>query len=239
MRKLFLVLIFLFYSSNIYAAITATGLTSGSDTTDATSYATASISPTGNNLILACVNSRRASGTVTDATASGNGITWVKVASIAFGVNKLIIFRGMVASPSADAITFSFSETQTQCNWQIIEFANVDTSGTNGSGAVVQSVTNTGGSNTASTVTLAALNASTSMGFAFQEQNSNQIVPDGSIVEIYDVQSAEEARRTESMYQLNQTILSATWSGAAFWSIIGVEIKVPTAATRNRLIVVD
>jgi hypothetical protein len=119
-------------------------LTSGDSTTDGTSIATSSVTPTGDALILAAVVSRIASGeNPVVPTASGNGLTWVVVRTAAFGdLTRLTLFRAMGASPSAGAITFDFgSETQTDFAWSVAEYTDVDTSGTNGSGAVRQALT--------------------------------------------------------------------------------------------------
>jgi hypothetical protein len=124
------------------AAPPHTTLDSGDSTTDATSIATASISPTGDNLILAAVSSTTASGYPNVPTASGNGLTWVRVNRNPgiYGTNKrLTLFRAMGASPSSGAITFDFGgQTQTDFAWSVVEYPGVDTSGANGAGAIGQ-----------------------------------------------------------------------------------------------------
>lgn len=141
----------------MWAVVAATHLTTNGSATDGTTFTTASITPTGNRLVLAFVYSASA-GSPDQPTLSGNGITWVSVATLMNADHdvRVSLYRGMVASPSAGAVTITHTGTMLQCLWSINEFDGVDTGGTNGSAAVVQSAT---GENTASTslsVTLAA-----------------------------------------------------------------------------------
>lgn len=140
-------------------AIAYTGLTSGSSGTDGTGYSTASISPSANALILVAVHGEDADGSNGDAPSSlsGNGLTWVKVDDVVFytGYNNISLWRSMGASPSTGAITITFPNNENWCAWSVVEFTGVDTSGSNGSGAVVQSANNTGTS-ASLTVTLSA-----------------------------------------------------------------------------------
>lgn len=125
---------------------TPTVLDDGSDTTDASSYATPSISPTGSALVLAFVVNGRTDGTSSKPTGlSGNGLTWVEIltGTTPNGNVTGTLYRAMGASPSSGAVTISFSGTQHNCAWHVIQATNVDTSGTNGSGAVVQAQTET------------------------------------------------------------------------------------------------
>lgn len=118
-------------------AVAATGLTTSFSDTDATSYNTASITPTGNRLVLAWVGNQVGSGTPNIPTLSGNGLTWVLVASTVTSLNRFSLYRAMGSSPSTGAITIDFnSQTQLECLWSVIEYSGVNTSGTNGSGAV-------------------------------------------------------------------------------------------------------
>ena len=148
-------------------AITHTALTSGADGTNQTSKATASITPAGNELIevafeVGFISSFDTTPPVPDVT--GNGITYTLEKSVAHWIdsgsnywNALYLFRGMAASPSTGAITIDFGATTMDAiAWSVSTKGNVDTSGTNGSGAIVQSVTATAESATSAAVTLAA-----------------------------------------------------------------------------------
>jgi hypothetical protein len=147
-------------------AITHSALTSGTNATNLDSYATASITPTSNRLVLAAI-------AVTDTTTplqptlTGCGLTWVEVATVAFNTiasptYRVSVYRAMGASPSSGAVTIDLAgNVHTTCAWSIVEFDGVDTTGTNGSGAVVQSATNSedNDADQAISVTLSAFGA--------------------------------------------------------------------------------
>jgi hypothetical protein len=151
-------------------AITVTELTSGADTASSDTYATASVTPGANKLILACI-AWSASSDIGPPALSGNGLTWVledQVVESATGNRELAIFRAMGASPSAGAVTIDPpSADVTGLTWAIYEVGGVDTSGTNGSGAVRQSEVNSSASATSLTVTLAAFGSANNGTFGF------------------------------------------------------------------------
>lgn len=97
---------------------------------------------------MAC-SCRRADSTQPVAPAvSGNGLTWEKIAEIYFDTTSssrktIFLFRAMGSSPSTGAVTMNYgAQTITGANWSVDQFSGVDTSGSNGSGAIVQSATN-------------------------------------------------------------------------------------------------
>ena len=106
-----------------------------------TSLASASISPASDALILAVVSHLRSGLTPTTPTLSGNGLTWVQIGDSQLETDyRVTLFRAMGSSPSAGAVTADFGgESQSSITMVIDEFTGVDTSGTNGSGATVQS----------------------------------------------------------------------------------------------------
>lgn len=119
-------------------------LTTNDDNTDATSYTTASITPTARRLILVAVTNTKAT-TADVPTLSGNGITWSEVAHIQRTATPTTttIFVGTATSPSAGAITIDFAgATQTGCFWSVIELRGAETNGGgNSAGNVPQSKT--------------------------------------------------------------------------------------------------
>lgn len=124
-------------------AVTSFHLTTATDTTNASPWTTASITPTANRLVLAWVNVVGTATAASTPTLSGNGLTWVLIATTGTNVvHEGALFRAMGASPTAGSVTITSTITSpTRCNWSIAEFDGVDTSGTNGSGAIVQSIT--------------------------------------------------------------------------------------------------
>lgn len=121
---------------------------------------TASVSPTANRLILVWISTFGTASTPTGV--SGNGITYAHVLSTVdydngFGPTALHLFRGMSASPSSGAISITGAASTSYINWTVEEVPSVDTGGTNGSGAIVQSERQANGSPATSlSVTLAA-----------------------------------------------------------------------------------
>ena len=104
-------------------------------------FSSASISPTGNRLLLAIVVSRF-DGAPGDNiwSVAGDGLTWVRVEEVQFASNRSVgVFRAMGTSPSSGAVTFTEGGSAAPVGtvaYSIIEFSGIDTSGTNGSGAV-------------------------------------------------------------------------------------------------------
>jgi hypothetical protein len=130
-------------------AITASLLTEGGSTVDGSSYVTASVTPTANRLVLLFLGiGDAAAGGADEAPSSvtGNGLTWVQIAFDQRSTSSQAhaVFRALGASPTAGAITVNFTNPQDALTWHVIEVAGIDTSGTNGSGAVAEVVTSEG-----------------------------------------------------------------------------------------------
>ena len=153
-----------------HAAVSGTNLTSGgneNDPTGQTSFTTGSVSPTSNNLVLASFAVRHTATSLSPAV-SGCGLTWVQVALVRYDntstYRTLAVFRALGASPTSGALTISFgANSVTAWTYSIDQFSGIDTSGTNGSGAIVQAVTNYWNPTSSSpvTVTLSAFGSST------------------------------------------------------------------------------
>lgn len=209
--------------------VSATHLTTSSSGTAATSYATASISPSGNKLVLAWVSSRIAAGTPAAPTLSGNGLTWVQVATVQFSgtTTRLTLFRAMAASPTSGAVTIDFSGvTQDTASWSISEFGNVNTSGTNGSGAVNQSATNSTAGATSLTVTLASASPTYSIAGGFATINGGTITPEAGFTELgEDIANTIDVESEWKFDNSGQdTTVSASWAGSVAAGGIALEI---------------
>lgn len=99
--------------------------------------------PGSNELVLVSIAMR--DETVTHSV-SGNGLTFVQVADVdnVQGQNGIALYRAMGASPSTGQITVTLMGNSSPAIARAHRFSGVDTSGTNGSGAVEASVTNSG-----------------------------------------------------------------------------------------------
>lgn len=232
----------LLLASNAWAALAVTGLTSSSSTVDATSYTAASIDPSDNALVFAVAFSRQAVGSTTP-TISGNGITWVEEDTTLQGSTnrRITVFRGLVATPSADTPVIDFAgNTQTEGSWAFFQITGTDTSGTNGSGAIVQNPTATTGSGTATSLTLAAFGSANNMAVAFNTHDSTAATTNTTgFTELYDVAVAENAQLIQVEYLLNTTGIAASWSGTQLWGCIAFEVKEAVAASTSQTITVQ
>lgn len=146
---------------------TASLLTSGSDTTPAGSHSTASIAPGANRLILGVVSGIDGGfASPPNYNLSGNGLTWVSIGRRTVGILTLQVFRSMGASPSSGAVTIDADiTTQQYTQWDIVEYSDVNTGGTNGSGAVRNIAENGAASTTTLTVTLPAFGSAANATF--------------------------------------------------------------------------
>lgn len=165
--------------------LSASSLVVLNDTSNLTSYATASTTPSSGKLILCAVASSKAS-TPDLPTVSGCGLTWVQVATVLFDTvgtptKRVTLFRAL-GTPSTGAITASFGGVQqTGCNIFVSEIGPVDPGGSNGADAVVQSATNAVDSATSLTVTLSAFGNSSNgaYGCEFTNLGTNSTVGSG------------------------------------------------------------
>jgi hypothetical protein len=120
-----------------------TDLTTSRSSANATSYATSSITPTAGRLVVAGVH-HSAGTTPNTPTLSGNGITWTALDSqlATGGLRRVTVFYGLTGgSPSSGTVTIDFAgQTQTHCDWSVIEIEDSLLTGTNGVDAIVQDI---------------------------------------------------------------------------------------------------
>lgn len=218
-------------------AIAAAHLVTNNSETDAASYDTASITPTGNSLVLAAIYSRKAAGgEPIDPILTGNGLTWVNMIEVVVaGVHKLSLFRAMGASPSAGAVTIDFSaEDQTFAAWTISEFSGVDTTGSNGANAVGTPVTNLDeAANTGLTITLAAFSSATNGVFG-AVRAGNAVTAGTGFTELAETTNTN-VLQFESQWRADaDTSVDWSWASSAAATFgVAVEIKEPSVATRT------
>jgi hypothetical protein len=202
-------------------AVIATHLTTSGSGTGATSYNTASISPTTNRLVLVFVRSAVSSGSANTPTISGAGLTFDNVfAEFRSGgtISKISVFRAQSPSPSSGALTIDFGgQTQTLASWTIAEFSNVPI-GNNGSGALVTSNIvsgNPGSAATSLTITLNAFQNSLNATFGAISLNVNTaITQGGGFSELGEFGNTSPDFRVESEF-VNTNDTSVDWSFAS------------------------
>jgi len=213
--------------------ITATHLLTSGDSADATSYVTASISPTAGKLVLLAVaNVSTATPPANTPTVSGAGMTWTEVATKVETTDtfrRITVFRG-VAGGSSGALTIDFAgETQLRCGWSISEFADCDTSGTNGANGIVQSVTgeNVASPNTDLSITLAAFTSTDNATYgALRKASAEAVSPGTGFTELGEYEF-ETGNIIETEFKAtNDTSVDWSWaSGNSFATGIGIELR--------------
>lgn len=229
-------------------AITAVNLTASTGFT-AQSYNTASVSPGANRLLLlACVAGTAGGTNPITPTVTGNGLTWVQVGSVNYDASgttdraTLFLFRSMGAAPSSGVITIDWTTSVTLANaaWALAEFDGVDTSGTNGSGAVIQPTTNSTIAATSLVVTLpgafgdAANNAAYG---AFSHQNNEATTPGSGFTELADVATGSGGKSLclQTEWRLGEDLtVDASWTTSNRPGGIAVEIKAVVVAAGDR-----
>jgi hypothetical protein len=209
-------------------AIVCTALDTGSGVASA-SAVTGSVSPTGDAVVYAVFQSSLASNPAAPATVSGNGLLWAEEETVAWhndGDRRMTVFRALGATPSAGSITASWGAvTQTSFVWTVVQCIGVDTSGTSGSGATVQSVSTAVTGATTLTNTLAALAESTSVHLAFVGLNGNKATtPDADFAELSDVSVGTGPSGLESEWAANQTAVTPTF-GSTNAASISLEVR--------------
>lgn len=207
--------------------ITVVGMTSGVSATNTTSYATASFTASVNSLdLISIANSATSPGT---ANLIGPN-TYNLITTQNMGLWRISLFRSMASASSAGVITIDFGgATQNNCSWIINEFASVDSSGTNGSGAIVQSTSNFVGIGTALTVTLNAFSAASNGAFSsFAIGDNIAMSPDTGWAEIGEVSINDGANSQAHQSQWradNDTTAFSTWATDESGGGIALELK--------------
>jgi len=219
-------------------AVVATNLTSGSDTDGNSSSTTASVTLTASRLYILTVVSRTGiTANPNQPTATSTGATWVvdTNGSVVFDTTsssrkRITVLRTMVGSNQTGAITIDFGgQNQTDVGWSIEEYTGTDTTGTNGSGAIVQVVNNfsSAGAGGTLTATLAAFGSSNNATVgAYSTDSVSASAGSGfSVVKNFDVGTSFSL--LDEFNSGNDTSVDASCPALAGTSagIIGIEIK--------------
>lgn len=214
--------------------ITQALLTAGSDITNQKIYTTASIAPAANALVTVAVIGHTSTAASASPTITGGGMTaWVEVATITFNtigtpLKRMSIFRAMSAAPGSGPVTISFPTTESNAAWIVSQWTGVDQTGTNGSGAIVQTATNGADAVSSIGATLAALGSANNVAYGVVGTNGSAlgVNPGSGFTEISEQKPAEGTSTIlEALFAANQTAPSASWSGTFAAAILAVEIK--------------
>jgi hypothetical protein len=145
--------------------------------TDASSYSFPSITAGNNLLYVVFVNSAIGSGGIAPAATSvaGAGLTFTEIGtpggllySGGAGVRRMQAWRALVGSGAATgAVTINLNGTSIGLDAVLLELSGVDTSGSNGSGAIAQSATGSVTNGTSLSVALGAFASTNNRPVAF------------------------------------------------------------------------
>ncbi|MGE5144961.1 MAG: Ig-like domain-containing protein [Acidobacteriota bacterium] len=217
------------------AAIAHTLLTSGNNAANQKVYTTASIAPAPNALITIAVLMRRSSGVISPTITGGGMTKWDLVANADFDTQgtptkRLIIFRAMSATPGSGPVTITFTSSVSNVQWIVSQWDGVETGGTNGSGAIVQTGTARSDGATTLGVALAPFAAANDVAYGAVgvAKNGPAVTPASGFTEIAEVSSGETSA-LETEWATNQPAVGASWGTSTKAGMLAVEIKAGNA----------
>lgn len=217
-------------------AINFSIISSGFDEVPGTSATDADTTtvPGSNHLVkIAVLSVMESASTPNQPTVTGKGLgTFVPFETQLFtnGATynaRLTVLHAMAASPTAAQIVIDFGgQTQDAVLWAIIQSGDVDTSGSNGAGALVQSDAATGNGTSASAVLAAfadAINNATVYAVAAAPGTAS-ITPEGGMTAFAQVDSTSYSLRLA--WRLGEDLSpSATIGASRDWAVIAAETK--------------
>jgi hypothetical protein len=203
---------------------------------DASSYSFPSITASNNRLYVAFVSTSSASGGTAPAATgvSGAGLTFTQIGTpggvlYSGTLRRIQAWRALVASgATTGSIAISLDATSTGMDAVLLEFDGVNTSGTNGSGAIVQSATNNATGATALTVTLAAFGSSSNRPVAFfNHRESEATTEKPGYTELDDGVHAAPVAGAECEWHATtaDTTPSASWATAIAVGGFALEVR--------------
>lgn len=220
--------------------------TSGDSGGSATSSATAAITTTAGKLYAIWVSAYVSSGSVQPpqptVTFNGSGLAFDVVASVDIDTSgadrqTMWLFRGVASAGSSGTTTIDFGAVAAKHDWAIDEIDGVDTSGINGSAAIVQSATAQFASGaTSGTVSLAAFADATNNAaygvFDVQSSSSGVVSYTAGTGFTKLGEDTGNVATLASEYRVGQdTTVDMTWSGASVFRSAGIAVELKAASS--------
>jgi hypothetical protein len=199
--------------------------------TDASSYTTSQTLGANGKLYIIRVGSTVSSGTANVPTLThAGGLDCVQITTRARGIYRQTLFRASKPSGvSAAAFTANFGgQTQQGCMICVDEIDGHDTSGSDGSGAIVQFSSNDGGGTTDPSGTLASFaDPTNNAGWLGVYSNAaSGATPEAGWTELSEYLQSNPSRHMVCAYRIGEdTSLSYDESTQNNWIIVGLEIK--------------
>lgn len=218
-------------------AISASNITSGADTDGGSTTTTSSISFTAGRLYLLTIANR--TGISTDPnqpSVTSSSATWVHVNSIVYDTTsssrrRINVFRTIFSGDATETVSITYGgQNQTDVCWIMDEFTGIDTSGTHGSGAIVQSDTaKVEGGATSLTITLASFASSDNRPFGGWGISTEYTVGSGfTQLDFQDNGSNSISAGTEWHTTTADNTVDASWSTSSN-QVGGVAIELAVA----------
>jgi hypothetical protein len=219
-------------SSPAVRTITFSELLTNNSTANAAEYTTSSFTISADKLVLAFVVTSDTVAPDDHVLSSLHG-TWVNIGTtnyntVATPLKRVTLWRTMSATGGSSTLTNKFANAATGCSFNVVEFGNVDTSGSQGAGAVVQVGMNAANTTANPTITLAALTGTTNAVFAGFSSPLNPFggTPESGWTEQFDSGYASPSTSTYGTYRIETTDNTvAVTAGSTDWGGIAVEIK--------------
>lgn len=213
-------------------AITHTTLASAAGNTS-DPWTTASQAPTSNHLITAAVSVQCFGGGTlpTTVSLSGNGLTWVEIdhQNDTPDLHAIWMFRALgTASSGTVTISQTGGSSLKGANWTFEDWAGTDTTGTNGSGAIVQSAKTLSTSANPQVITVTLASGIGANDAVYLAQSSGSLsTPGGSYTEIVDQAGTDYFM--ESIWLLPGTTTPSATAATNFQPQVGIAIEIKDA----------
>jgi uncharacterized protein YjiK len=209
--------------------------------TDATTYSFPSFQALDDHLYVVFLNTAIGSGTAPAATSvTGAGLTFTEIGAAGgltysgAGVRRVQAWRALSSGGAQSGqITISLNGTSIGMDAVLLEFSGMDTSGTNGEGAIAQSATIKGVGVTSLTVPLAAFAHGSNRPVAFFSHRVNELTtPEAGYTELDDAGHATPAHSSFCEWDAAtaETSPSASWGTAADAVGFAIEVRIANSA---------
>lgn len=177
--------------------------------------------------ILAVANYKASTPTPATPTVTGNGLTWVQIATVAASADyRLTLFRAVGAAPTSGPLTIDFGGVvQDNILWGLAEFKNVNVSNS-GANLIVQSGTGSVAPATSLTITLSAFTSAINLAYGVIYTNGVLSFTEGS--GFTNLINNTGFHTMEAEYKENDNTVDWTFSSSPAIAI-AVEIKAKKA----------
>lgn len=209
--------------------VAAANITTGVDSTDGTTFTTASVTlKAGRLYLLSFVNTAASAAAI--SSIAGGGETWTSRSTTQYNgtAHRVSIWSAVPTADYTGTIVVTFGATQTGGRWSLNEFSGVDTATNDG---IVQNATGTGNSTTP-LATLAAFGSANNATFGANANTADSTTtPGAGFTELSDLSTTttpgsflQTQWRVDNDTTSDGTITSGQWGACA------VEIKADTTS---------